>query len=318
MTRSGCRNYDEDTILGKGDISDMRSILIIGCGYVGRRVAQVERKRGNRVVALARSTESAGQLTARGIEAVRGDLDVPSSLTGLPTQDAIVYYFAPPPSSGTIDPRIQNFLDAIPENARPSRVVLISTSGVYGNCQGEWVTEDRAPRPVADRARRRLDAERRLGTWCENHFTDGVILRVPGIYGPGRLPRKRLLAQEPVLLEQESPWSNRIHVDDLVRACHAAAHHARPGTVYNISDGHPSTMTDYFNRVADAINLPRPPQITLAEAQARLSDTMQSYLAESKRLDNRRMRQDLGVEPLYPDLSQGLRACLAAEATKGD
>jgi nucleoside-diphosphate-sugar epimerase len=145
-----------------------------------------------------------------------------------------------------------------------------------------------------------------------------VILRVPGIYGPGRLPRERLTRGLPVLREDESPWSNRVHVDDLARACLAAARRGRPGGVYNISDGHPSTMTDYFNRVADASGLPRPPQITAAEARTRMSEGMQSYLAESKRLDNRRMREELGVEPQYPDLARGLAACIAAEAAGED
>jgi len=118
----------------------------------------------------------------------------------------------------------------------------------------------------------------------------------------------------PVMHEDESPWSNRVHIDDLVRACLAAGERGRPNAVYNISDGHPTTMTDYFNRVADALGLKRPPQITLAQARAELSEGMQSYLAESKRLDNRRMREELGVEPRYPDLTQGLAACLADDA----
>jgi len=141
-----------------------------------------------------------------------------------------------------------------------------------------------------------------------------VLLRVPGIYGPGRLPERRLRGGEPVLREEESPWSNRVHIDDLTRACLAAGERGRPGAVYNISDGHPTTMTDYFNRVADALGLEHPPQITLAQARTELSEGMRSYLAESKRLDNQRMREELGVEPRYPDLKQGLAACVADDA----
>lgn len=292
----------------------MNPVLIVGCGYVGLRVARVALAQGRRVTALARGADSATRLAAQGIEPVAGDLDDPESLGRLPGRDAMVYYFAPPPASGVSDPRMRNFLEALASAARPARVVLISTSGVYGDCHGEWVTEDRPPHPDAARAHRRLDAERQLRAWGERHAVPVVILRVPGIYGPGRLPLKRLRAQEPVLREQESPWSNRVHVDDLVRACVAAAERGRPGAVYNISDGHPSTMTDWFNRVADAVGLPRPPQITLAQARTQLSDGMQSYLAESKRLDNRRMREELGVEPLFPDLARGLAACLAVEA----
>ncbi len=245
---------------------------------------------------------------------VQGDLDRPVTLPDLPTRDARVYYFAPPPPSGTADPRLGNFLASIAPDALPARIVLISTSGVYGDCHGEWVTEDRPPRPDADRARRRLDAEQQLRAWGEAHARPVVILRVPGIYGPGRLPEERLRAGEPVLCEEESPWSNRVHIEDLVRACLAAGERNRPAAVYNISDGHPTTMTDYFNRVADVLGLKRPPPITLAQARAELSEGMQSYLAESKRLDNRRMREELGVEPRYPDLKQGLAACVAEDA----
>ena len=292
----------------------MSAVLIVGCGDVGRRVAAGERAAGKSVTALARSTQATDRLGAFGLQTVRGDLDIPDSLAILPVQGALVYYFAPPPSTGTTDPRIRNFLKAIPEATRPQRIVLISTSGVYGDCRGEWVTEARPPRPDADRARRRLDAEQQLRTWGQTQDVPVVILRVPGIYGPGRLPEKRLRAGEPVLREEESPWSNRVHIDDLVRACLAAGARGRPNAVYNISDGHPTTMTDYFNRVADALGLAHPPQITRAQADAELSGGMQSYLAESKRLDNRCMREELGIEPRYPDLVQGLAACVAADA----
>jgi nucleoside-diphosphate-sugar epimerase len=291
----------------------MSSILIIGCGGVGRHVAVRERAAGAAVTALARSASSASDLRALGLQVVRGDLDNPGSIAGLPIRGARVYYFAPPPPSGTTDPRLRNFLAAIAPDALPARIILISTSGVYGDCHGEWVTEDRPPRPAADRARRRLDAEQTLCRWGEHQGVPVVILRVPGIYGPGRLPDRRVRTHEPVLREEESPWSNRVHIDDLVRACLAAGARGQPGAVYNISDGHPTTMTDFFNRVADFLGLERPPQITLAQARASLSDGMLSYLAESKRLDNRRMRVELGVEPIYPDLVQGLAACVTEE-----
>lgn len=294
----------------------MASVFIVGCGYVGRRVARAELAEGRRVGALARSAESAARLAAPGIGGVRGDLDDPASLVSLPVGGACVYYFAPPPSSGASDPRLGRFLAALAA-PWPERVVLISTSGVYGDCHGAWVSEERAPHPETDRARRRLDAERRLLAWGQARGVPVVILRVPGIYGPGRLPVKRLRAQEPVLREEDSPWSNRIHVDDLVRACLAAARCGRPGAVYNVSDGHPGTMTDWFNRVADALGLARPPQIALDAARARLSAGMLEYLAESRRLDNRRMREELGVTPAYADLAAGLAACVAADGGEG-
>jgi len=293
----------------------MNPVLIIGCGDVGRRVARLELADGHAVTALARSDDGARRLRALGIEVVRGDLDVPESLGRLPAENSRVYYFAPPPASGRDDPRLGHFLAAI-VGRKPQRIVYISTSAVYGDCRGEWVTEDRVPHPDSDRGHRRLDAERQLLAHGAAHALPVVILRVPGIYGPGRLPAKRLEAREPVLYADQSPWSNRVHIDDLAAACCAAARRGRPAAIYNISDGCPTTMTDYFNRVADALGLPRPPQISPHEAATRLGVGMQSYLAESKRLDNRRMREELGVEPAYPDLSAGLAACLAASGSE--
>ena len=291
----------------------MAPVWIIGCGDVGRRVARLELADGVTVTALARSDASAQGLRDLGLACVPGDLDVPESLSGLPLAGARVYYFAPPPAHGRHDSRMHHFMNALGDRAAPARIVLISTSGVYGDCRGEWVAEDRSPRPDTDRGRRRLDAEQQLLAYGHAQAVPVVILRVPGIYGPGRLPIERLRAHEPVLREDESPWSNRVHIDDLAAACHAAMRVGRPGAIYNISDGHPTTMTDYFNCVADAVGLPRPPQVSLNEARTRLSAGMLSYLAESKRLDNRRMREELALALRYPDLSTGLAACVAEQ-----
>lgn len=285
-------------------------VFIVGCGYVGERVAAEERHRGGEVFALARSPRSAQHLLSFGIEPVRGDLDDPDSLQDMPTGRAIVYYFAPPPDKGDTDPRMAAFLHAIAPEHRPRRLVLISTSGVYGNCEGAWVDESWPRNPQVDRARRRSDAESLLEQWAQSHGMAYVILRVPGIYGPSRLPLARIEKSVPVLAEVESPWSNRIHVDDLAAACVAAGEEARPGGVFNVADGRPSTMTDYFKRVARAAGLPEPPEISLAEARATLSPAMLSYLSESKRLDITRMRRDLDVEPAFPDLDVALRQIL--------
>jgi nucleoside-diphosphate-sugar epimerase len=294
----------------------MNEVVIVGCGYVGRRVARRERAAGRRVTGLVRGAESAAALAAIGVAALRADLDRPGAAAGRALAGVRLYWFAPPPPGGAVDTRLRDFLGAIPADGLPERVVLISTTGVYGDCGGAWVDESRPPAPQAERARRRLDAEQALAEWSVATGVPAVVLRVPGFYGPGKLPEARLRRGEPVLREARSPWSNRVHVDDLVRACVAAMERGRPGAVYNVSDGHPTTMTDYFNRVADVLGLPRPPQIDPAEAGGRLSAGMRSYLAESKRLDNRRMREELGVEPDYPDLAAGLAACVKAGQAK--
>lgn len=289
-----------------------REVWIVGSGYVGQRLAVAEMASGARVHALARSEASLAALASLEAVCWRADLDQPSSLAGLNVHGAGVYYLAPPPSHGRTDSRMQTFLQAA--GARPPhRIVYVSTTGVYGDCGGEWVKEDRPVHPMADRAWRRVDAETQLRSFSDRMGVPVVILRVPGIYGPNRLPRERLEKRLPVLRESESPWSNRVHVDDLVAALQAAMCRGVPGVVYNVSDGYPSTMTDYFNQVADALGLPRPRQIPRAEAEQAIDPGMRSYLAESRRIDNHRMREELGVVPRYTSLVEGLAASIVAE-----
>lgn len=288
--------------------------LIVGCGYVGKRVASLALSQGHRVAALSHSVDSRQSRMEAGIEVIAGDLDRPEQLSRLRLADVGVYYFCPPTPGGIEDRRIGAFLAAIDGDALPARVVLISTTGVYGDCGGEWVDENRPLAPQANRSRCRVDVEARLRQWCETNAVALVILRVPGIYGPGRLPEARLRKGLPVLAEDESPWSNRIHVDDLAQACvkaMACGFDTVDGNyrVFNVSDGAPGTMSEYFFAVADHLGLPRPPQINRKEAELTLSAGMMSYLNESKRIDNRRMREELGVELAWPDLRAGLKAC---------
>jgi len=279
-------------------------IFIIGCGDIGRRVARLWQARGVTVQALARSDEAAARLSGAGITPVRGDLDIPETLATLPLNGATVYYFAPPPAQGDTDPRLRAFVAA---GMRPERVVYISTSGVYGDRDGAWVDEDTPPAPATDRARRRLDAETALRAWGREHGVQVNILRVGGIYGSGRWPLERLQAGTPVLREEECGYTNRIHADDLAAICMAVAERGGADRIYNVSDGSNGTMTQYFYAVADRFGLPRPPALTLAQAMQQLSPAMLSYLTESRRLDNRRLLNELGVELRYPDLAAGLQ-----------
>jgi nucleoside-diphosphate-sugar epimerase len=285
-----------------------RPVLIVGCGDIGSRVARLELAAGHRVLGMARSPETAGRLAGQGIAAVGGDLDKPASLDGLKGGWNTLYYLAPPPTSGTDDPRLAALLESLPAGDLPGKVVYISTSGVYGDCGGDWVGEDRPPHPRTGRSRRRWAAEEALTAWSRRHGVTVVILRVPGIYGPGRLPLERIRAGVPVVCEEESPYSNRIHADDLAEVCFAAARRPAAEGVYNVADGHPTTMTDYFYRVADCFGLPRPPAISLEEARRVLSPSMLSFLEESKRLDNGRMTRELHPNLRYP----GLAACFNA------
>lgn len=276
---------------------------------MGYRTAQQWRRRGFPVSAAVRSVASADRLRAAGIVAQAADLDDPGAMGPIHAEDAIVYYFAPPPPQGEGDPRLDAFLQRI-EGQHPRQLVYISTSGVYGDCGGAWVTEASPPNPTSDRGRRRLAAERRLQQWSRLSGVPTHILRVPGIYGPDRLPLARLRQGQAVVNPGEAPYTNRIHVDDLVQACVVCAERCPASGVFNVSDGHPTTMTEYFNQVADAFGLPRPPVMSLARAREHMTPAMYSFWRESRRLDNRRLREVLGVELKYPTLEAGLAHCV--------
>lgn len=283
-------------------------MLIIGCGDVGRRVARHYSDSGESVQGLVRSAAGAKALRQAGIEPIVGDLDQ-DPLPSLPTVGDGVFYFAPPPERGTEDPRMIRFLRCTGQDRAPRRLVYISTTGVYGDCAGAWVDESRPVNPGADRARRRLDAETRLAEWARNTGVELVILRVAGIYGPDRLPLNRIRQGLPLVRAEEAPFSNRIHEEDLVRVCVAAMERPVAGEVFNVSDGRPGTMAEYFDAIADRAGLPRSPKIPMAEAADRLSPGMLSYMRESRRLDNAKMRRLLLPELRYESLEQGLADC---------
>jgi nucleoside-diphosphate-sugar epimerase len=289
----------------------MDPVLIVGCGYIGRRVAALLRARGQAVIGMVRTSASAARLRSLGIEALCVDLDAGAPRIPVSKGFGGICYFAPPPSGGAHDTRLRGFLAALAQGSSPRRVVYISTSAVYGDCRGAWITEEQPLRPATDRGVRRLDAEQQLQEWAARHGVEWVILRVPGIYGPGRLPLERLRKGLPVLREADAPFTNRIHADDLAAICVAALDTAYHNTVYNAGDGNPSNMTDYFFRVADAAGLPRPPLVTREEARQVLSEGMLSFLQDSRRMDNGKLLRELGITLQYPDLDAGLRACFA-------
>jgi nucleoside-diphosphate-sugar epimerase len=288
----------------------MGRVFIIGCGYVGKRIAALCRERGDGVSALCRKVEGCRELEALCISPVPGDLDDPGSLRSMPTAGAVVYYCAPPPGGGITEPRVQAFCSAIPAGAEPARLVYLSTTGVYGDCGGAVVTEESPVHPETTRAQRRVHAEETLTAWGAERGVPVIILRVPGIYGPGRLPIPQLQSGQPVLRSEDAPFSNRIHADDLAAVCLAAAARCGAGGLYNVGDGQESTMTDYFNAVAEAAGFPPPRQVTLEEARQVMHPLMLSYFSESRRVDVGKMQRELGVSLCYPTLEEGLRASL--------
>jgi nucleoside-diphosphate-sugar epimerase len=289
----------------------MRRLLIIGCGDVGLRMVRTLRGRW-RIYALTHSENRHALLRAEGIVPVAGDLDRPETLDRLAGLAQDVVHFAPPPGSGTRDTRTANLVRALAKGGSlPQRMVYISTSGVYGDCGGAVVDETRRAKPSSDRARRRLDAERQLRAWGAETGMHVSILRVPGIYAAERLPLARLKAGTPALKTEQDPYTNHIHADDLARTVMAALSRGRGGRAYNASDDSRMKMGDYFDLVADQFGLPHPPRISREAAEREIPESTLSFMRESRRLANRRLKKELRVRLRFPSVQQGVAAARA-------
>ncbi len=245
------------------------------------------------------------------------DLDAADPLpdSGVAADGAAIVYLAPPPDAGTTDPRLGRLLAALGD-ARPAAVVYLSTTGVYGDAGGGSVDESSPVAPGSDRARRRVAAEQMTRQWCEMRGVRAVVLRVPGIYGPDRLPLERLQSGEPALAPEDSGPGNRIHVDDLVSSCVAALERPVSG-VFNVGDGDHSSTTVFLQTVAALAGLPAPALVSLAEARGRISPGLLSYLVESRRVLTHRMCEELGVVPRYASHADGIAASLSEMRAQG-
>ncbi|MBK1692040.1 NAD-dependent epimerase/dehydratase family protein [Ectothiorhodospira mobilis] len=291
----------------------MTPVVIMGCGYVGERLARTLQAGGRRVLAVVRSADHAGVLRTRGIETLQADLDTGEGLDQVPLMGALVLHSVPPPNQGQEDPRTQRLAAACRRNP-PERIVYLSTTGVYGDRGGATVDDLTPTAPATDRAHRRLDAEGQLRALEGETGVPVVVLRVPGIYGPGRLPLAAIRAGQPLIRPEEAGPGNRIHVDDLVALCAAALDHGPSGETYNVGDGDHRSMTAFFQAVADAAGLPHPPCMGMAEAEGHLSPMMLSFLRESRTVQVARGLADLGVQLRYPRMEAGIRASLEEEA----
>ena len=282
-------------------------ILMIGCGDIALRVALLLRGRV-RLYGLIRRDAEAPKLRAHGIVPLAGDLDDYTTLGRLRTAPFAVLHAAPPPSEGRDDPRTQKLIAAL-ARARiiPRRFVYISTSGVYGDCAGATVDETRGRRAQTPRARRRVAAEDRLRAWARGYGVQLAILRAPGIYAESRLPLDRIRQGTPVLAAEDDVYTNHIHADDLARATVAALFHGRPNRAYNVTDDAQLKMGAWFDLVADAYHLPRPPRISWEEAEQRIAPMLLSFMSESRRLTNERMKRELRVRLRHPTPEAMLR-----------
>jgi nucleoside-diphosphate-sugar epimerase len=283
-------------------------MLIVGCGDVGLRMVRALRGRW-RIYALTHSAQRQSILREAGVIPVAGDLDYPESLDRLAGLAQDLVHLAPPPGSGSRDTRTTNLVRALAKaRSLPQRLVYISTSGVYGDCAGAVVDETRAARPSSDRGRRRLDAERQLRVWGAETGVHVSLLRVPGIYASERLPLERLRAGTPALSAASDPYTNHIHADDLARIVIAALNRGRRGRAYNATDDSWMKMGEYFDLVADRFGLPHPRRIDWETANVEIPEGLLSFMRESRRLTNHRLKKELRVRLRYPSVTQGLVA----------
>ena len=314
----------------------MRSILIVGCGDIALRTIPLLTRR-YRVFALVRNPAHCARLRAMGVMPILGDLDDRASLARIAGLADAVLHFAPPansspfaPARGTPvgtpllrsdppaakggeggfvfqDTRTRNLLSALSQGRLPKQIVYISTSGVYGDCAGAWVSETHPLKATSPRSLRRVDAEIQIRGWARRNRVNASILRVPGIYAADRLPLSRLQQGTPAIMDSEDSYTNHIHADDLASISVAALQRGKMCRVYHASDDSRLKMAEYFDFVADAYNLPHVPRISRAEAQRVLPETLLSFMNESRRLTNQRMKQELKVKLRYPTVADMLR-----------
>jgi len=282
----------------------MRRLLIVGSGDVALRAIPLLRK-GYKVFALVRDPDKCRGIRELGAVPLLGDLDDRASLAHLGGLADAVLHLAPPPNSGVLDTRMRNLLSALSQGrgrrrSLPKRLVYISTSGVYGDCGGTWVSETRPVNATSARSRRRLDAEMRVRSWAKCNRLNASILRVPGIYAADRLPLNRLQQGAPGIIDSEDSYTNHIHADDLAHICAVALQRGKSCRIYHASDDSRLKMGEYFDQVADAFGLPHVPRVSRLEAQQVLSPSLLSFMNESRRLTNRRMKAELNVKLAYP------------------
>jgi nucleoside-diphosphate-sugar epimerase len=286
------------------------SLLVVGCGDIGMRVLRLLRGRW-RLLALSSSPDRFDVLRQAGAVPLLGNLDRPATLARLGGLADAVLHLAPPASQGKTDLRTAHLLQALARGGRVRRLVYGSTTGVYGDAGGASFDETRSVAPATDRALRRVDAETRLRAFGVDFGVVVSLLRIPGIYAvdrPGGHPRERLARAAPVLRAEDDVYTNHIHADDLARACVAALLRGLPQRVVNVCDDTDLRMGDYFDLAADLCGLPRPPRLSRDAAALTLSPMQMSFMGESRRLQNRRLKQELRLRLRYPTVAQGLLA----------
>ena len=287
-------------------------IAIVGCGDVGLRIAQRLRISGvtmQKILPIVRSEASQKQLLVDFSETIRLDLDKEHKVAQtLLSEISELYYLVPPQKSGDYDLRSQQILKLLANYGTSlRRIVLISTTGVYGDCQGEYVTEETPLNPTTPRSQRRADMEKQWLSFAKQQQCILSVLRVPGIYSFSRLPRKRLEAQAPIVDPEECGFTNRIHADDLAMICTNVMSKQTGTDIYNATDGKPGKMSQYFIDVAEFLGLAKPQVMSFAEAEEIVTTEMMSYLRESRKISNKKLLATFKLKLVYTDYREGMR-----------
>ena len=276
---------------------------------MGLRVLPAVRERWQ-VLALTSSPQRLPLLRAAGAVPLLGNLDDAATLGRLAGLADAVLHLAPPPSQGAGDPHTAALLRVLARGRRVRRLVYASTTGVYGDCGGELVDETRTLRPATDRARRRVDAEARLRWFARAARVRLSVLRVPGIYAfdrDGGDPRERVRRGVPALVDAQDVFTNHVHADDLARACVAALMRGPTLRTINVSDDSHQRVGEHLDRVAALAGLLPVPRLTREQAAQQLSPMQLSFLGESRRLVNARLKRELRVRLRYPNIEEAFR-----------
>lgn len=291
----------------------MQTLLIVGCGDVAKRAAPWLSKRF-KVFALLRDSAQIPIWRSLGCTPIQADLDQPKTLRRLRGIADLVLHLAPPPNAGQHDSRTFNLLHALGTKASmkgrslPTRLTYVSTTGVYGDCKGAEIDETSPTNPITDRARRRVNAEQQVLAWAKANGCHVNILRAPGIYAEDRLPIERIQRGLPVLSADEDVFTNHIHANDLAMACCLALFRGNPGQIFNVVDDSDLKMGDYFDAVANAFHLPRPPRLSRTALEQQLSPIQLSFMSESRRIQNHRIKHELRLTLRYPTVADTLKS----------
>lgn len=280
---------------------------MVGCGDVGLRLIAQRAKQPNRlrIIATARRPQQLAAIRQAGAIPIACDLDDRRSVARLAALTHWLVHLAPPPNEGTDDLRTRWIAAACARRAAIStraRLAYVSTTGVYGDCAGEQVDETHRLRPSNPRAARRVAAERTLRALGRRSGTQVALLRAPGIYAEDRLPLERLRQAQPALLPGDDVYTNHIHAADLANAAWLALFRSRGGRSFNVCDNTDLRMGDYFDVVADAAGLPRPPRMSRTEIATRVSPMMLSFMRDSRRIANTRLKSELRLRLRIADV----------------